>query len=173
MSGQFRGALVISLQPARNAPQQETHSVFRSGAEAVWANSAGATEPHGLFHISGEGLTREIDTERAQWRRARRRGYGRVVLSPSSDLRRPRQVFPPQSTESNAQRCRSPHTTERGVGESGTFCGFSWLLESFTEDYISPHLFYELTVLVVEIRFSLVSSIHTNKQAPENKSILV
>lgn len=157
MSGQFRGALVISLQPARNAPQQETRSVFRSGAEAVWANSAGATEPHGLFHISGEGLTREIDTGRAQWSRARRRGNGRVVLSPSSDLRRPRQVFPPQSTESNAQCCRLLHTTQRGVGESGTFCGFSWRV------YISPHLFNELPVLVVEVRFSFMISIHTNK----------
>lgn len=63
MSGQFRGALVISLQPARNAPQQRRTQGL-NGAEAVWANSAGSREPHGLFDISGEGFTDEIDTER-------------------------------------------------------------------------------------------------------------
>lgn len=65
LSGQFRGALVISLQPARNAPQQRRTQCL-DGADAVWANSAGSTEPHGLFDISGEGFTGEIDIGRAQ-----------------------------------------------------------------------------------------------------------
>lgn len=65
LSGQFRGALVISLQPARNAPQQRRTQCL-DGADAVWASSAGSTEPHGLFDISGEGFTGEIDIGRVQ-----------------------------------------------------------------------------------------------------------
>lgn len=65
LSGQFRGALVISLQPARNAPQQRRTRCL-NGAEAVWAISARNGEPRGLFHISGEGFTAQIDTERRQ-----------------------------------------------------------------------------------------------------------
>lgn len=64
-SGQFRGALVISLQPARNAPQQRRTQCLNR-ANAVWASSAGSGEPRGLFDISGEGSEGEIDIERAQ-----------------------------------------------------------------------------------------------------------
>lgn len=65
MSGQFRGAVVISLQPARNAPQQRrTPGLDR--ADAAWANSAGSRQTGGLFDISGEGFVEEIDAGRAQ-----------------------------------------------------------------------------------------------------------
>lgn len=93
LSGQFRGALVISLQPARNAPQQRRTRCL-NGADAVWASSAGTGEPHGLFDISGEGFVDEIDTGRAQWSGMWSRGYGRVGLSRSCNLKSPRQVFP-------------------------------------------------------------------------------
>lgn len=65
LSGQFHGALVISLQPARNAPQQRRTRGL-NGADAVWANSAGSRQPGGLFDISGEGFVEQIDAGRAQ-----------------------------------------------------------------------------------------------------------
>lgn len=92
LSGQFRGALVISLQPARNAPQQRrTRGLNR--ADAVWANSAGSRQTGGLFDISGEGFVEEIDAGRAQWSGMWCRGYGRVDLSRSCNLKSP-QVLP-------------------------------------------------------------------------------
>lgn len=93
LSAQFRGALVISLQPARNAPQPRRTQCL-NGADAVWASSAVFSEPHGLFDISGEGFVEEIDTERAQWSGIWSRGYRKVDLSRSCNLKSSRQVFP-------------------------------------------------------------------------------
>lgn len=93
LSGQFRGALVISLQPARNAPQQR-RTQFLNWADAVWASSAGYAEPHDLFDISGEGFVEEIDNERVQWRSMWSRGYRRVDLSRNCNLKSASQVFP-------------------------------------------------------------------------------
>lgn len=114
-SGQFRGALVISLQPARNAPQQRRTQCLNR-ANAVWASSAGSGEPRGLFDISGEGSEGEIDIERAQWSGTRSSGYCRVDLSRNCNLESSRQVFslsranrPESAVELRFRLCRCPH----------------------------------------------------------------
>ncbi|CAB1435419.1 unnamed protein product [Pleuronectes platessa] len=67
LSAQFRGALVISVQPLRATHRsRDAALVFGWKRDTVWATSARAGRPHGLFHISGEGLAEEIDSGRAQ-----------------------------------------------------------------------------------------------------------
>lgn len=61
-SGQFRGALVIALQPARRAPQQRRTPCL-NGGEAVWAISAGRGAPAALFDISGGVLRARLTAE--------------------------------------------------------------------------------------------------------------
>lgn len=85
-SGQFRGALFIALQPARNAQQQRCTPCL-NGAEAVWAISAGRGALAALFDNSGGGLASTIDSERAQSSGPRSRGAQRKDLSRSSSFK--------------------------------------------------------------------------------------
>lgn len=76
------------LSPSLRATHRSRDALgVRMGAEAVWAISAGNREPRGLFDISGEGFTDEIDTGRTQWSGMWSRGYGRVDLSRSCSLK--------------------------------------------------------------------------------------
>lgn len=85
-SGQFRGALFIALQPARNAPQQRRTPCLVE-AEAVWAISAGRGALAVLFDNSGGGFVNTIDSGRAQSSAPRSRGSRRMDLSRSSNLK--------------------------------------------------------------------------------------
>lgn len=85
-SGQFRGALFIALQPARNAPQQRRTTCL-DGAEAVWAISAGRAALAALFDNSGGGFVSAIDSGRAQSSGPRCRGARRADLSRNSGLK--------------------------------------------------------------------------------------